>query len=77
MDSYYLLVKGCGVTLLFIVMFLKVAWPLIKWLSNGNNRWCKTTFMITLSLAAAAATTAEWGLPPLFLFFYTYIKMAF
>ena len=63
-------------TLLFIVMFFKVAWPLIKWLSNGNNRWCKTTFMITLSLAAAA-TTAEWGLPPPFFVFYTYIKMAF
>ena len=28
----------------FITMFFKVAWPLIKWLSNGNNRWCKTTF---------------------------------
>ena len=34
-----------GLTL-FIAMFFKVAWPLIKWLSNGNNRWCKTTFMV-------------------------------
>ena len=53
-------------------MFFKVAWPLIKWLSNGNNRWCKTTFMITpLSLDAAAAAEIENPPAPFFVFIHT------